>query len=379
MALYISECPLGVFAYDENCEKIVNSKLFPNNPKEVSEKLMTLRNEVPVSEQKELIEKLIAEGHEEFIVESEKMASELSKDFEGISFVVEVPSRAGKKLRESMRKISKGSSIEDMTRFLRDVNVLITRNRVKKEVSEKDKIIMEAINTIDELDKSINTLFEKIRDWYGIHFPELQRKIDEPSKYLELVGKLGGRENFTKEKLTDIGISEEDASELERDSQDSIGADFDETDIETIQRTAEKIRELEKAREETSDYVEELMEKVAPNIKKLVGSLIGARLISIAGGLEDLAKMPSSTVQVLGAEKALFRSLKTGSKPPKHGVIFQHPDIRNSPKSIRGKIARALAGKLSIAARVDSTSGRYIGERLKEELDERIESIKQEG
>ncbi len=107
-----------------------------------------------------------------------------------------------------------------------------------------------------------------------------------------------------------------------------------------------------------------------------MGSLIAARLISLAGSLEKLAKMPSSTVQVLGAEKALFRSLHENAKPPKHGVIFQYPEIRGSPRSLRGKIARALAGKLAIAAKVDAMSGKYVGDRLKGEVEEKIENIK---
>jgi nucleolar protein 56 len=118
------------------------------------------------------------------------------------------------------------------------------------------------------------------------------------------------------------------------------------------------------------------MKEVAPNVTALVGPLLGARLLSLAGSLEELAKLPASTVQVLGAEKALFRALRTGGKPPKHGVIFQFAEIRRAPKWQRGKIARALATKLAIAAKVDFFTGRYIGDELKKRLYERIEEIK---
>ena len=118
------------------------------------------------------------------------------------------------------------------------------------------------------------------------------------------------------------------------------------------------------------------MKEVAPNVTALVGPLLGARLLSLAGSLEELAKLPASTIQVLGAEKALFRALRTGGKPPKHGVIFQFPEIRRSPRWQRGKIARALATKLAIAARVDYFTGRYIGDELKKKLMERIDEIK---
>jgi len=129
-------------------------------------------------------------------------------------------------------------------------------------------------------------------------------------------------------------------------------------------------------RRELTDYISTVMKEVAPNITALVGPLLGARLISLAGSLESLARLPASTIQVLGAEKALFRALRTGGKPPKHGVIFQYPDIHRSPRWQRGKIARALAAKLAIAAKVDAFTGRFIGDKLREELRRRIEEIK---
>jgi nucleolar protein 56 len=119
------------------------------------------------------------------------------------------------------------------------------------------------------------------------------------------------------------------------------------------------------------------MDEVAPNIKALAGSLLGARLIALTGGLINLAKMPASTVQVLGAEKALFRSLKTGARPPKHGIIFQHTIIHDGKRWQRGKMARALAGKLAIAARSDAFSGKYIGDDLKANFERRIKEIQE--
>jgi nucleolar protein 56 len=117
------------------------------------------------------------------------------------------------------------------------------------------------------------------------------------------------------------------------------------------------------------------MAQVAPNLRAVVGSSIGAKLISLAGSLEKLSRLPASTVQVLGAEKALFRSLKGRARPPKHGVIFQYPEIRGSPKKLRGKIARVLAGKITIAARVDAMAGEYIGDKLAADVKSKIAMI----
>jgi len=123
--------------------------------------------------------------------------------------------------------------------------------------------------------------------------------------------------------------------------------------------------------------LDSVMDEVAPNTRALVGSLLGARLIALAGGLTNLAKLPASTVQVLGAEKALFRSLRTGTRPPKHGIIFQHSIIHEAKRWQRGKIARALAGKLTIATRIDAFGGKYVGDQLRVDLEKRIEEIKE--
>jgi nucleolar protein 56 len=115
------------------------------------------------------------------------------------------------------------------------------------------------------------------------------------------------------------------------------------------------------------------MEHVAPNIKDILGSTIGARMIAKVGGLDKLAVLPASTIQVLGAEKALFRALKTGTRPPKHGILFQHSLVHSSPRWQRGKIARVLATKVALAARVDAYSGirdPSIVKKLQERIDE---------
>lgn len=377
MKIYIGECPIGVFALDEDL-KIIDSEKFPKDSRKTAEKLQAIKEGRLTDEHIELLENLMEEGHDEFVLESSKLASALKNRFKEANFEVEIPNKANKELRKSLRKIAKDLGFENVDKTLQNVNMLLTREELKKEASERDKIIIQAINSIDEIDETVNSLYSRIREWYGIHFPELERHISNYNEYFELILKLGERENFTKENIMEIGISEKKAENIQRDAEDSIGADLDEMDIETIQDNVEKILGLEKVRKKTSDYLDSLMRQIAPNMRTIVGSLIGARLISLAGGLEELAKMPSSTVQVLGAEKALFRSLDKGTKPPKHGVIFQYPEIRGSPKSIRGKIARALAGKLTIAARVDAMSGRYIGERLEEELDKKIRSIKED-
>jgi nucleolar protein 56 len=156
-----------------------------------------------------------------------------------------------------------------------------------------------------------------------------------------------------------------------------MGAEIEDSDLEILRSFCRLMGDLYKFRENSETYVEEVMKQVAPNMTTIVGAALSARLISIAGSLENLAKMPASTLQVLGAEKALFRSLKTGARPPKHGVIFQHTAIHQSPRWQRGKIARALSGKLSIAARIDSFGGEFIGEKLRDDVTKKVDEIKE--
>jgi nucleolar protein 56 len=144
-----------------------------------------------------------------------------------------------------------------------------------------------------------------------------------------------------------------------------------------IQGVARALLTLYNTRNNLERYLEKTMKEIAPNIDKLVGSTLGARLLAKGGGLKNLAKKSSSTIQVLGAEKALFRSLRTGTDPPKHGLIFQHNQVHKPPRWQRGKIARALASKLAIAARLDAYGGRYRGEELSDSFDERVKEIRE--
>jgi nucleolar protein 56 len=150
-----------------------------------------------------------------------------------------------------------------------------------------------------------------------------------------------------------------------------------EKDLAEIQALSKNVLELYELRKNMENYMDKTMEEVAPNTRAVAGALLGARLIAVAGSLRNLAMRPASTIQVLGAEKALFRSLKTGARPPKHGLIFQHTLLHDAKRWQRGKIARVLAGKLAIAARIDAFGGRYAGDALKADIDKRIEEIRE--
>ena len=236
-----------------------------------------------------------------------------------------------------------------------------TKKVLKKKLQSRDALIIQTVNAIDELDRGLNVFSERAREWYSFHFPELDKKIKDHEAYLKQVAR-GPRDNMVNEELKVLASN-------------SSGARFEEQDYEEMKRYASRILELYKLRESLSKYLKKLMEKEAPNITNLTTPSVGARLISLAGGLERMASMPSGTIQLLGAEKALFRHLRSGAPSPKYGVLYQLPVISSAPKKLRGKISRAMAAKLAIAAKIDFYSKRLDSD-LKEELDRRIAQIK---
>lgn len=271
-----------------------------------------------------------------------------------------------------------GISLEEALKIVRERALEETRRGVARESGRKDKIIAQTIKAVDEFDRTLNIFVSRIREWYGLHFPELNELVEEHSSYLRLVSTLGLRQNFTFERLRELGYQPEQAKKIAEAASKSTGAEFNEEDIEPIRTMAGAVYQLYNLRGRLTKYTEGLMYRVAPNLAGLAGPTLGARLIALAGDLERLAKFPSSTVQVLGAEKALFRALRKGTKPPKHGVIFQDPIIHTAPRWQRGKIARAYAGKLSIAARLDFYGGEDLSDKLRAELEERVARIKQQ-
>jgi nucleolar protein 56 len=373
----IIESTFGILAFNKESE-IIGSVLFPKKPQKAAKILAKIEAGKSVDELSQLIDKLVKNGYDTFVFENSDLANAVR---EKLNVKVEVAKlfKARETLRSNIEKLAiKKGFVKDTIEFetwMHDVALEVTRLRVKGTVEKRDLIITQAIQTIDDLDKTINLFMSRVREWYGMHFPELDRLLDKHETYARLVFKLGNKNNFTDERLEKEDVPKSKAEKITKSAETSMGADLSETDITQIQILCKNVLELYQLRQSLESYLDTTMEDVTPNIKALAGSLLGARLIALAGGLTNLAKMPSSTIQVLGAEKALFRSLKTGTRPPKHGIVFQHTLLHEAKKWQRGKIARAMAGKLAIAARADAFGSRYIGEELKADLEKRIEEI----
>jgi nucleolar protein 56 len=245
-----------------------------------------------------------------------------------------------------------------------------------KETSEKlDLHLVQAVNTLDEIDEIINTISTRIREWYGLHFPELDYLLQNIITYANIVRDAGSRENITKELLSQLEVPEKKIELIQQAISKSQGGDLTVESSESLKILASEVLKLSELRTNLSSTIENLMEILAPNLKNILTAIIGARLIAKAGSLLRLAQMPSSTIQIIGAEKALFRALKTGTRPPKHGLIFQHPSVNSAPKWQRGKIARALSAKIAIAVRIDVYRKGGLDNSLLDKLTKRIETI----
>ncbi|MCD6372690.1 MAG: C/D box methylation guide ribonucleoprotein complex aNOP56 subunit [Thermococcus sp.] len=367
MKVYIAENVRGIYAFDES-GNLIGQKPFYGKPETSLDKL--LKGE-PSEELLAFLEELKENGCEEFALEDSELSRKLKEL--GYNTTAEFPNIAGEELRGNPEEFLGEKWFEEYY----TVGVALTRLRIQEQSGARDKMIIQAIEALDDIDKVINLLVSRLREWYGLHFPELDEILPKHEQYVAFVKTVGSRENLSEEKLKELGLSDAKGEKILKASKNSMGAPLGKFDEEIIIKLAEEISDLYKLRRQIEDYLETAMDEVAPNLKALVGAKLAARLMSLAGGLKELAMMPASTIQVLGAEKALFRHLRSGAKPPKHGVIFQYPAINRSPWWQRGKIARALAGKLAIAARVDYFSGEYIGEELKQELEQRIQEIKQ--
>jgi len=378
MKVTVVYCPIGLLALDKDLN-IVDYVLYPKDPRRTAESIHKLSEGKITPELTKLLGRLVEKGCKKIVFEDEDLAKNVSRKFkvEG-GFLKE--GKVGNKVRRSLDQIAhkigflrEDEGIED---WVRKVSIELSKIRVRSAMEKRDTLVMKAVQAIDDLEKTSNLLVNRLREWYGLHFPELDSLVKKNETYVRLVSLFGDREAFTLENLTEAGIPEEKAKRIAKASAKSIGASLGVEDIERIREFSNLISEVDKERRRLERYLDSLMSEVSPNVKALVGSLLGAKLISRAGELENLAKKPASTILVLGAEKALFRSLRTGAKPPKHGVIFQHKFIREAKRRQRGKIARTLAGKLAIAARIDAFGGSFVGEELRELVERRVEEIR---
>jgi len=257
-----------------------------------------------------------------------------------------------------------------------------SRSKVKFNVNRVDNMIIQSICLLDQLDKDVNTFTMRVIEWYSWHFPELVKIADNNFLFCKLAVFIKNKSDLSAEKLeglTEITKDESKAKDILEAAKMSMGTDIAQIDLVNIEHFANRVIALTLYRDDLNSYLIKKMNACAPNLSALIGEKVGARLISHAGSLTSLAKYPASTVQILGAEKALFRSLKTKGNTPKYGLIFKSSFIGQATQKNKGRIARYLANKCSIASRLDSFSDvptDQFGLLLKQQVEERLEFYK---
>jgi len=253
-----------------------------------------------------------------------------------------------------------------------------SRAKVKFNVNKVDNMIIQGIALLDQLDKDVNTFSMRCREWYSWHFPELSRIVSDQTQFARLAKLIRNKENLSEEyseALTAITGDPDKTKEILDAANASMGQDISEYDMVNIEKFSDRVIDLSEYRGKLHLYLVKKMHDIAPNLTALVGEQVGARLIAQAGSLTNLSKLPASTVQILGAEKALFRALKMKGNTPKYGLIYHSSFISRAALKNKGRISRYLANKCSVASRIDNfmevTSSKF-GEQLKAQVEERL-------
>ena len=330
MVIEIGACPIGVFAIEDG--KIVGEALFSKDPKEAAQNLRKF------------------------------LSGESFPELENLKKTGAEPGRSAQEfLKDNMRRIAiergfaKGH--EDLNRFIAETGTEMAKMKMVR-VEKRDRLIVQTVSALNDMDKILNTMSERLREWFGLHYPELSIKDHE--SFARMVAEYGRRERFG-------------------EFRESTGMELKDEDVVMIQEYAQQLWKMYMLRGVMEKYLEKAVPEEMPNTNALLGSVLAARLLAHAGSLERLAKMPSSKIQLLGAEKALFRFMKDKRKdarPPKFGVLFTHPDVSTAPKEQQGKIARLLASKLTIAVRADFYTKEDKGEQLLLEYERKLKGIR---
>ena len=331
MFIFVHAC--GCYVCNENTAHFI--------PFSTPDQFLAVKKGKKISQITEIVQK-----YPEIIFEQKEIAQCYSAPYQ-------FPNPAGEYFRLHAEDIVEPHSLTISDR-LYEIAMTLSKEAVRKSSGKKDKLIVESVRALDELDQILNILSERLREWYALHSPELERNVKHNYAFAK--------------KIVEGGTGE-----------DTMGATLESSDREILVTFAREIIQLFEERKQLESYITTETQKIAPNLSSLIGPVLAARLMSAVGGLDELARLPSSTIQVLGAEKALFRHLRTGANPPKHGLIFQHPLVNRAPRKLRGKISRSLASKIAIVCRVDCFGTDFVADEVEEKLLSHISQLKGEG
>ncbi|MHA1607947.1 MAG: C/D box methylation guide ribonucleoprotein complex aNOP56 subunit [Candidatus Freyarchaeota archaeon] len=378
MNVHLTACVFGVFALDDS-GNMLSFSTFPMDPEVVADRMFALQSGKLIPELESLV-KTFKSGCI-FIVEDRWVAESLRNSI-GVEVKVQRPDGVARLFRSRLLRYVEGAGLfvseEELKEFTYKVSSILARKIVREAGSRRDELLIQAVYCLDDVEEVLNLFSIRVREWYSLNFPELTRVISSHPSFIKIVCEVGPREKVFRGVLEErLGFQPELVESIVSEARRSMGAPILDEDFKPLRDFASITMMLYEFRDSLRSYISKVMEEIAPNLTSIIGPLVGARLIYLAGGLEKLARLPASKIQVLGAEKALFRSLAKGTPPPKHGVIFRHPEVSGAPWWQRGKIARVLANKIAVAVRADVYTGNYIGDALQSDLEKKIKEIKE--
>jgi len=364
----IVETMVGLLAYGEDGDTVAE-EIYPRDPKQIASAMAEHRGGGVSNPLASLVERLVSMGYDAFASPNGALMGSVAERFHVATGALEGP---GPEADVAGLAVSHGfiQSEAELGVLSHAVSTALANIDVHRALSSRESLLSPTVQLLGDLDTVINGLSGRMREWYGVHFPELSRRVGEHTDYARIILSIGDRSSITVKGLQEMSLRKRDAERIVEAAQGSLGAALDGDDLAALQGYAQRVLDLYGERDRLTAYVSALAQEVAPNVAYLAGPVLGAKLVDKAGGLRRMAMMPSSTIQVLGAEKAMFRALKSNARPPKHGLLFQHPLVHGAPREKRGSRARALAAKLAIAARADAFSGEFIADALLAQLGE---------
>ncbi|KAK1922601.1 putative pre-rRNA processing protein [Papiliotrema laurentii] len=293
---------------------------------------------------------------EEMLVVSEpKLASTINKTLSIPVLSDSTTQDLYRGIRQQLASLLGGVEQKDLNTMSLGLGHSMSRFKLKFSTDKVDTMVIQAIALLDDLDKEINIYSMRVKEWYGWHFPEMGKIIVDNLAYAKVVKAMGFRTNASTTSF-ELILPEDLEATVKAAAELSMGTEISDSDMAHIHSLCDQVISITEYRTQLSDYLRNRMQAIAPNLTALVGELVGARLISHAGSLMNLAKHPASTVQILGAEKALFRALKTKHDTPKYGLIYHASLIGQAPQKLKGKMARMVATKAALSIRVDALS-----------------------
>lgn len=323
----------------------------------------------------------VFEPYDKVITDSEVIENELNKL--GINVSMDYNNELLKdwRVNRMSKLLEETGQVESETDYrlkMRETVLAETSEKIRAFSAQSDELVAQLVHAIDDLQKTINLLSNRLYEVYALHFPELVDVVNNPITLARIVVDKPHRSKMDNELLSQYGIPSDKIVYAMGRKDTSLGGELSESDLEGISYYAQTLIYTSEQMTKLENWTASKMEDIAPNLAAVAGSNVGARLISAMGSLLNLAKSHSSKIQIVGAEKALYSALRGRGQPPKHGYIFQIPEIGNAPYWIRGKLARAFASKIVIAARLDVFDGEMLGPSMREELKKYEEELRKQ-